>query len=65
MVLDAVTGKVIDKIKIGDGCDGVVFDESTKNIYTSNGEGTLSVIHEENANKTPSVRLSIHIINKF
>lgn len=51
MVLDAVTGKVIDKIKIGDGCDGVVFDESTKNIYTSNGEGTLSVIHEENANK--------------
>ena len=51
MVLDAVTGKVIDKIKIGDGCDGVVFDEATKNIYTSNGEGTLSVIHEENANK--------------
>ena len=51
MVLDAVTGKVIDKIKIGDGCDGVVCDEATKNIYTSNGEGTLSVIHEENANK--------------
>ena len=51
IILDAVTGKVIDKIKIGDGCDGVVFDEATKNIYTSNGEGTLSVIHEENANK--------------
>ena len=51
MVLDAVTGKVIDKIKIGDGCDGVVFDEATKNIYTSNGEGTLSVIHEENINR--------------
>ena len=51
LVIDAVNGKVIDKITIGDGCDGVAFDDVTKNIYTSNGEGTLSVIHEENANK--------------
>ena len=51
VVLDAVTGKVIDKLPIGDGCDGVAFDADTKNIYTSNGEGTMTVIHEDNANK--------------
>ena len=51
VVLDAVTGKIIDKLTIGDGCDGVVFDAGSKNIYTSNGEGTMTVIHEDNADK--------------
>jgi YVTN family beta-propeller protein len=51
MVIDAATGKTVDKISIGDGCDGVAFDETTKNIYTSNGDGTLTVIHEESAAK--------------
>ena len=50
IVLDVTTGKVIDKLKIGDGCDGVVFDPATKNIFTSNGEGTITVIHEIDAN---------------
>lgn len=49
MVIDATNGKIIDKITIGDGCDGVAFDAFTKNIYTANGaDGTLSVIHEDN-----------------
>ena len=51
IVMDANTGKIIDKIAIGDGCDGVVFDAETKNIFTANGEGTISVIHEDNKNK--------------
>jgi DNA-binding beta-propeller fold protein YncE len=52
MVIDADNGKVVDKIIIGDGCDGVAFDPATKNIYTSNGAaGTLTVIHEESASK--------------
>jgi YVTN family beta-propeller protein len=52
MVIDATNGTVVDKIIIGDGCDGVAFDATTKNIYTSNGaDGTLTVIHEESANK--------------
>ena len=52
MVIDAANGKVVDKITIGDGCDGVVFDRELKNIYTSNGsDGTISVIHEKNAGK--------------
>jgi YVTN family beta-propeller protein len=51
VVMDATSGKVIDKLTIGDGCDGVVFDPATKNIFTSNGEGTITVIHEDDANK--------------
>jgi DNA-binding beta-propeller fold protein YncE len=52
MVIDAVNGTIIDKVIIGDGCDGVAFDAATKNIYTSNGsDGTMTVIHEDNADK--------------
>jgi YVTN family beta-propeller protein len=50
-VIDAGTGKLIDKITIGDGCDGVAFDQKTKTIFTSNGEGTLTVIKEQSADK--------------
>jgi DNA-binding beta-propeller fold protein YncE len=51
MVIDATNGKIVDKIIIGDGCDGVAFDPASKNIFTSNGEGTMTVIHEESADK--------------
>ena len=51
MVIDAGNGKVVAQLTIGEGCDGVAFDPAKKNIYTSNGEGTLTVIHEENADK--------------
>ena len=52
MVIDATNGNIVDKITIGDGCDGVAFDAATKNIYTSNGsDGTMTVIHEETADK--------------
>ena len=51
MVLDATTGKVVDKLPIGDGCDGVAFDSKNKIIFTSNGEGTLTAIQELTGNK--------------
>ncbi|MEI9947124.1 MAG: YncE family protein [Chitinophagaceae bacterium] len=51
IVMDASNGKIIDKLSIGDGCDGVAFDPVTKNIFTSNGEGTMSVFHEATAGK--------------
>jgi DNA-binding beta-propeller fold protein YncE len=51
VVVDATNGKVVDKLPIGDGCDGVAFDAASKNIFTSNGEGTMTVIHEDDTNK--------------
>ncbi len=50
-IVDASTGKVIETLPIGDGCDGAGFDAVTKNIFTSNGDGTLSVYHEKAADK--------------
>ena len=50
-VVDATNGKVIQTLPIGDGCDGAGFDTNTKNIFTSNGEGTMSVYHESTADK--------------
>ena len=50
-IVDATDGKVIETVPIGDGCDGAAFDSQTKNIFTSNGEGTLSVYKEKSADK--------------
>jgi DNA-binding beta-propeller fold protein YncE len=51
VVLNATNGSVVDKIPIGEGCDGVAFDSKKKIIFTSNGEGTMSAIQELNADK--------------
>jgi DNA-binding beta-propeller fold protein YncE len=50
-VTDAVSGKVITTFPIGDGCDGVSFDPGTKRIFASNGEGNMTVVQQESADK--------------
>ena len=50
-VTDANTGKVITTVPIGDRCDGVAFDPGTKRIFSSNGEGTITVVQQESADK--------------
>jgi len=49
IVIDSKTGKIVDKITIGDGCDGVAFDNQLKYIFASCGEGKLTIIHEKSA----------------
>jgi len=51
IVVDANSGKIITTIPIGEGCDGVAFDTSLKRIYSSNGEGNMTVIQEISADK--------------
>ncbi|MBS1916335.1 MAG: YncE family protein [Bacteroidetes bacterium] len=51
MVIDATSGKIVDKLPIGDGCDGVGFDSGLKYVFASCGEGKLSIIEEVNADK--------------
>lgn len=50
IVLNAENGKVVKELPIGDGCDGVAFDNGSKNIFSSNEAGTLTVITEKSAN---------------
>ena len=44
-------GSIVDKLPIGDGCDGVAYDAAKKLIYTSNGEGNMSIIKETTKDK--------------
>ena len=49
VVIDAGTGKIVTTLPIGDRCDGVAFDPGKKCAYSSNGEGSITVVQEENA----------------
>lgn len=51
IVMNATNGKIVADLPTGDGCDGVGFDPGYKNIYSSNGAGTLTVINEVSADK--------------
>ena len=51
VVMDARNGKVIASLPIGDECDAVGFDKKLKTAYSSNGEGTLTIIKELSADK--------------
>jgi YVTN family beta-propeller protein len=50
-VLDTGTGKVIATVPIGERCDGADFDPETGLAFSSNGEGTLTVVRESSPGK--------------
>jgi DNA-binding beta-propeller fold protein YncE len=47
VMMDANTGKVITTEPIGQGVDATRFDPGTGYAFASNGDGTLTVIHED------------------
>jgi len=51
IVMDAATGKVVANVATGDGTDAAGFDPGTKYAFSSNGEGTLTIVHEDSADK--------------
>ncbi len=51
VILNADSGKVIDALPIGTGTDGATFNPATMEAFSSNGDGTLTVIKEESATK--------------
>ena len=48
IVLDADNGNVVSKLIIGERVDGVAYDPALKRVYSSNGDGTMTVVQEEN-----------------
>lgn len=50
-VVNADTGKVVTTVPIGSGVDAAAFDTETGLVFSSNGEGTLTVIHEDSPDK--------------
>jgi len=55
VVMDAATGKVIASPATGEGTDGMEFDPSLKYAFAPNGEGTLTVVHEDAKDKFSTV----------
>jgi YVTN family beta-propeller protein len=51
VVLNAETGKVVETLPIGGGVDAAGFDPETGLAFSSNGDGTLTVIHEDSPDK--------------
>ena len=50
-VLNADTGKLITTVPIGSGTDGAGFDSERQLAFSSNGDGTLTVVHEDSPDK--------------
>ncbi len=46
-VLDAGNGHVVASVPIGDGADGATFDAASANAFSSNSDGTLTIVHED------------------
>jgi hypothetical protein len=50
-VVNADTGKVVATPAIGEGVDANGFDPGTQLAFSSNGDGTLTVVHEDSPDK--------------
>lgn len=51
VVMNSDTGKVVTTLPIGGGVDANRFDPATDLVFSSNGDGTLTVVHEDSANR--------------
>ncbi len=50
-VMDADTGRVVATVPIGAGVDANAFDPEPGLAFSSNGDGTLTVVHEDSPDK--------------
>ncbi|MDB5283839.1 MAG: hypothetical protein JWO06_2914, partial [Bacteroidota bacterium] len=51
VVVNADSGKVVTTVPIGEGPDAAAFDPALNRAYSSNGDGTITVVQEEGPNK--------------
>jgi DNA-binding beta-propeller fold protein YncE len=51
VVLNADTGKAVTAVTTGNGTDAAGFDDKDKLAFSSNGEGTLTVVREDSKDK--------------
>jgi DNA-binding beta-propeller fold protein YncE len=50
-ISDASTGRLLTTVPIGGGADGAAFDPATGYAFSTNGDGTLTVVHEDTPNR--------------
>jgi hypothetical protein len=47
IILSATDGHILTDLPIGNGCDGATFNPATMEAFSSQGDGTLTVIKED------------------
>ncbi len=50
IIVNSDDGSIVTALPIGERVDGAAFDTGLKRVYSSNGEGSLTVVQEEDAN---------------
>jgi hypothetical protein len=56
VMMDSASGKVITTVPIGDRVDGNAFDPATRLAFSSNGEGNVTIAHEDSPDKLTVVQ---------
>lgn len=56
VMLDSASGKVLASVPIGKGVDGTAFDPGTQLAFSSNGEGNVTIAHEDAPDKLTVVQ---------
>jgi len=56
VMLDSQTGKVVTTVPIGSGVDAARFDPGTGLAFASNGEGSVTIAHEDSPNRLTVVQ---------
>ncbi|MEO6725608.1 MAG: YncE family protein [Blastocatellia bacterium] len=51
IVMNADNGKIVEDVPIGRGTDAAAFDPGTGLAFSSNGDGTLTVVHKDSSDK--------------
>jgi len=47
IIVNAADGKILNALPTGVGCDGALFDPATNEVFSTQGDGTLTVIKED------------------
>ena len=50
VILNAATGEIVSTPTIGEGPDAVTYDPILRRLFISNGDGTMTIVQQLNAN---------------
>ncbi len=56
VMMDTQSGKVVDKVAIGQGVDACKFDSGQQLVFASCGDGTVTIAHEDSPDKLTVVQ---------
>jgi DNA-binding beta-propeller fold protein YncE len=56
LMMDSTNGKVVASVPIGSGVDANAFDDTLQLAFSSNGEGTVTIAHEDSPSKLTVVQ---------